>query len=201
MTSTDTIQGLFDEQLSRTPDNTAVVTKLGRLSYAGLDEQAEGIAALLQQADIRPGARVAIMLERTPQLPAAILAAFRCGSTCICLDPGEPERRLATILEDAAPTVAIASTPLPASHPAASLPTINPNTMGRPGTFNTPRRQARSGDPAFVFYTTGSTGRPKGVVIPHTARADRLRWETRRYGFTPDDVMMGKSSARFPRAS
>ncbi|WP_329427994.1 amino acid adenylation domain-containing protein [Streptosporangium sp. NBC_01495] len=53
------------------------------------------------------------------------------------------------------------------------------------------------GAAAYMIYTSGSTGRPKGVPNSHRGIVNRLDWMQRRYGLTPDDVVLQKTPAGF----
>ncbi|MER5646070.1 amino acid adenylation domain-containing protein [Streptosporangium sp. NPDC002524] len=54
-----------------------------------------------------------------------------------------------------------------------------------------------AGAAAYMIYTSGSTGRPKGVPNSHRGIVNRLDWMQRRYGLTPDDVVLQKTPAGF----
>ena len=55
-------------------------------------------------------------------------------------------------------------------------------------------------DAAYVLFTSGSTGRPKGVPITHGNVDHFLRFNQRRYGFTPEDVCSQTFAATFDLA-
>ena len=70
------------------------------LSYEGLSQRVEHLAAALFAAGVRPGDRVGLCLERGPDLVAATLAIFRAGGVFVPLDPSYPPERLALMVED-----------------------------------------------------------------------------------------------------
>lgn len=177
-----TLWGVFEEQVARAPSRVAVVGETGAMTYAELQARANAIAGHLLSLGAEPGGRVAIRLERSIDLPAAILGTLGAGCACVCVDPATPPARLRAILDDAAVSIVV----------EGALP-----TLGDVRPVERPRMDAEAA--AFVFYTTGSTGEPKGVVISHAARLDRLRWEVSAYRLGPDDATLVKSSVGFAR--
>ena len=133
------------------------------LSYGALRARADHLAAALQNAGAGRGDVIGICVSRTPDLPAAMLAAWRIGAAFVPINMNDPtERRghmleqsraVALIVDDAtAPTLAEhAVTQIHCSHVAAGAP-----------------RPAR-GHLAYVIFTSGSTGTPKGVAVGHSA--------------------------------
>ncbi|MGP0012761.1 MAG: syringopeptin non-ribosomal peptide synthetase SypA, partial [Pseudomonas sp.] len=59
-----TIHGLFEEQVARTPEALAVVHGEQRLSYRELNEQANRLAHTLRKQGVQPDSRVGICVER-----------------------------------------------------------------------------------------------------------------------------------------
>ncbi|WP_323074014.1 non-ribosomal peptide synthetase [Mycetohabitans endofungorum] len=164
------VHQLFEAQVERTPEATALVFEDQTLSYAQLNAQANRLAHQLIEWGVRPDTRVAICVERSPALVVGLLAILKAGGAYVSLDPSYPGERLAHILADAAPAIVLADaagraalgeaalaecTVLdPATVPA--LPDTNPSVVGL-----TARHLA------YVIYTSGSTGTPKGVMVEH----------------------------------
>jgi amino acid adenylation domain-containing protein len=111
------------------------------------------------EAGVRPGDRVGIHLDRSPDLVIAVLATWWAGAAYVPLDPDHPAERLRYVLRDAEPAALIAGTAL-----LPGLPTLAPDSSS-PAPASWPEVAADA--PAYVMYTSGSTGRPKGAVIRH----------------------------------
>src|SRR4029077_5975383 len=62
--------------------------------------RARGLARRLVAQGIGPESRVAIALERSPRMVAAVLAVLAAGGAYVPLDPASPVERLAVILRD-----------------------------------------------------------------------------------------------------
>jgi amino acid adenylation domain-containing protein len=162
----------FAEQVDRTPDAMAVVAGGERLTYGELDRRANRIAWHLMAAGARPGDRVALCLERSAGMIAAILGVLKAGAAYVPLDPAHPAERLAFVLEDSGASLLLTEGDLLAGLPLLAVPVIRLDEARRESARR-PEVSADSMLPAYVIYTSGSTGRPKGVVVSH-AHVDRL---------------------------
>ena len=113
------LDGLVCAQAERTPDAVALEQGADRLSYRQLVDRAEAFAAELHAAEVGPGDRVGLGLERTLSLPVALLAVLRAGAAYVPLDPAYPEARLTLMLDDASVRALVAE---PGSELAALAP-------------------------------------------------------------------------------
>ncbi|HEX8212534.1 MAG TPA: condensation domain-containing protein, partial [Longimicrobium sp.] len=77
----------FEEQAARTPAAVAVTCEGESLSYAGLDARAERIARHLRGLGVGPEVRVALFLERSVEMVAAVLGVLKAGGCYVPLDP------------------------------------------------------------------------------------------------------------------
>ncbi|GLX34125.1 non-ribosomal peptide synthetase [Streptomyces roseochromogenus] len=192
-----TLHGLFEAQAARRPRQTAVVGAAGEtLTYAELDERANRIARSLREEGVGADDRVAVVLERGPQLMAALLGVLKSGGAYVPVDPGYPAERVRFLLEDSRAKVVIVD----GSGPAAGLPEgakarrVEELSQGE-GAPLAPVSGAR--DLAYVIYTSGSTGRPKGVMVEHHSVVNRLAWMQRGYPLGDGDVLLQKTPVSF----
>ncbi|HZF13819.1 MAG TPA: amino acid adenylation domain-containing protein, partial [Thermoanaerobaculia bacterium] len=163
----------FEAQVDRAPDAVAVVAEGERLTYGELDRQANRLARHLRSAGVRPGDRVALSLERSAGMVAAILGVLKAGAAYVPLDPAHPAERIAFAREDSGAALLVTETDLEAARRESAQ------------RFAVP---VDPSFPAYVIYTSGSTGKPKGVVVSH-ANVDRLFTATDRwFGFGPGDT-------------
>ncbi|HEX8212568.1 MAG TPA: condensation domain-containing protein, partial [Longimicrobium sp.] len=77
----------FEEQAARTPAAVAVTCEGESLSYAGLEARAECIARHLRGLGVGPEVRVALFLERSVEMVAAVLGVLKAGGCYVPLDP------------------------------------------------------------------------------------------------------------------
>jgi len=164
------IHEFFEQQAARAPDAVAVVFRDEQWTYRELEAQAEALAAGLRAAGVGPGSFVAICLNRSLELMAALFAVFKAGGAYVPLDPAYPVERLAFMIEDAKPAVIIVS-----RQTADLFARSEHRLFWVEGTGNQPARAPihrspvppQSADAAYVLYTSGSTGKPKGVIVTH----------------------------------
>ncbi|HYR09004.1 MAG TPA: amino acid adenylation domain-containing protein, partial [Longimicrobium sp.] len=88
------VHELFEAQAERTPGAVAVVFEGRSLAYAELNARANGLAHHLRSLGVGPDARVAVCLERSPEMVIALLAVLKAGGAYVPLDPDHPAERI-----------------------------------------------------------------------------------------------------------
>ena len=175
-----TLPELFQAQVARTPEATAVVFEGAELSYGEFNGRANRLARLLIARGVGPESLVAVVMERSADLVVALLAVVKAGGAYLPVDPGYPADRISYLLTDAAPVLALTDQASAAKVTGAGLPALPVLVLDDPAlaaelaaldgadVTDAERPAALLGQhPAYVIYTSGSTGRPKGVVIEH----------------------------------
>ncbi|MFG2978205.1 amino acid adenylation domain-containing protein [Streptomyces sp. NPDC048331] len=201
-----TLHGLFEARAAAHPERTAVVTASGEaLTYAELDERADRVARALRAEGVGPDDRVAVMMERGPRLPVALLGILKAGGAYVPVDPDHPSERVDFLLRDSRARLVIVdggSAGLPPS--AGEAPSDHPPRVPvRPiddllnGGGAPVEPVATSRNLAYVIYTSGSTGQPKGVMVEHHSVVNRLAWMQRRYPLGEGDVLLQKTPVSF----
>jgi amino acid adenylation domain-containing protein len=171
-----TLPELFEMQVAKSPEATAVLFDAQSLTYAELNARANRLAHLLIARGVRPESIVALAVPRSAQMVIGLLGILKAGAAYLPLDPAYPAERLRRMLEDASPDCILSSrafaarfdSPVPHvwlddAHTCAVLagvPDSNPSDAER-------IQPLRPDNAAYVIYTSGSTGRPKGVVVSH----------------------------------
>ncbi|MEV5205519.1 amino acid adenylation domain-containing protein [Streptomyces sp. NPDC053720] len=166
------LDALFTAQAARTPHEPALVHEEQRVTYQELDIWSNRLARHLTARGVTPGSIVAIHLERSPQLIAALLAALKAGAGYTLLDPQFPAGRLNTVLGQTDPAALVTQAHLTALSTPATLIDL---TAEIPAISTLPGTPVETGGHpesiACVMFTSGSTGTPKGVAASHRALA------------------------------
>ena len=163
---------LFEEQVRKTPDATALVFGEGRLTYAELNRKANWLAHHLRGRGIGPETIVGICRERSAEMVVGLLAILKAGGAYLPLDPSYPSRRLSFMLDDACVSLILTDEKLNSAlpqHPAQRLYleslSVQPGQQDGSDLANLTDPQ----NLAYLIYTSGSTGTPKAVMTPHAA--------------------------------
>ncbi|MDG4862757.1 amino acid adenylation domain-containing protein, partial [Streptomyces sp. T-3] len=162
----------FAAQVARTPDAVALQHDEQSVTYGELSDWSNQLAHHLTSRGVTPGSLVAVHLERTPHLIAAVLAVLSAGAGYTLLDPQFPVDRLNTVLTQVDPSVLVTQTHmqhLDTQAVVVDLTRETPEISERPSTR--PEIAARPDAIACVMFTSGSTGAPKGVAAPQRALA------------------------------
>ncbi|ORX97912.1 Non-ribosomal peptide synthetase module [Basidiobolus meristosporus CBS 931.73] len=179
------IHQLFEQQVKRNPNATAVVYGDETLSYSVLNTRANGLAHRLIELGVKPDTRVAICVKRSPAMLVGILSILKAGGAYVPLDPAYPCERLAHILNDATPIILLADD---AGRTALGdidltpLTVLDPNAQMPPSAANPDISDLASHHLVYVIYTSGSTGTPKGVMVEHRNVVNLIQHQTACYG-------------------
>ncbi|WP_156115396.1 amino acid adenylation domain-containing protein, partial [Xenorhabdus sp. NBAII XenSa04] len=92
------IHQLFEAQAAHHPDAIAVMFEEQTISYGELNLRANRLAHYLIELGVRPDDRVAICVERSPEMVVGLLAILKAGGAYVPLDPTYPTGRLTSML-------------------------------------------------------------------------------------------------------
>ncbi|MDF0730621.1 amino acid adenylation domain-containing protein, partial [Pseudomonas entomophila] len=195
---TQTLHGLVEAQVARTPDALAVMAGEVCLSYRELNARANQLAHRLIELGVGVDDRVALCVERGAGMVIGLLGILKSGAGYVPLDPSYPAQRLAWMLEDCAPAVVLVQSDTREAVAAACVPVLDLDDA-EIGTqpAHDPCVAVRPDHLAYVIYTSGSTGLPKGVMNEHGGVVNRLCWAQRTYGLTAEDRVLQKTPFGF----
>ena len=102
-----TIHRLFEEQVKKTPDDTAVIETDGtrRIDYKELNEKANRLARLLRKKGVGADRIVGIMMDNSIEMITGILSILKAGGAYLPIDPALPQKRVLTMLNDSGAAV------------------------------------------------------------------------------------------------
>ncbi len=181
-----TLADLVQDQVRATPEAVAVVYEGRRYSYHEINAEANRVAHWMIARGIGAEDRVAVLLDRSPELVITALGILKAGGVYLPIDPAYPADRRAFILDDAAPECVL-------REPITGLERFSA-TDPAPGDRVAPLRAENT---AYMIYTSGSTGLPKGVPVAHTPISEYFVWFGAEYDVDAADRLLQVASPSF----
>ena len=172
----ETVIDQFEAQAAAHPGNVCVVEGGVQYTYQQINEQANRLAAHLQQYQLKADDVVAILLPRSRWMIVCALAIQKAGAAYLPIDPDFPQERIDYMVTDSRCVVFINEQfirEFEANEQTYS--SANPASFTKPGNL------------AYIIYTSGSTGKPKGVMVEHRSLNNFSAWCTNRYNITAAD--------------
>jgi amino acid adenylation domain-containing protein len=201
-----TVVERFVGQARKTPETTAVIGGERRYTYRELDQRSDTLAQLLLAEGAGTNRAVAVCMERTIDLPSALLAVLKSGGFYVPLEPSHPGSRLSGVVEECCPVALITD--------SASIERVRswldgsgvPVILADQASASHQRQPVLAGeiDPeslAYTIYTSGTTGKPKGVRIQHRALANLIGSIQREPGMSASDRALAVAPISFDIAS
>lgn len=171
------------------------------LSYASCFAVAARFAHVLAHHGVKPGDRVAVQVEKSPNALCLYLACLRMGAVYLPLNTGYTPAELAYFVGDAEPRLFVCATKN-LEKIAAALPLQAFLTLDDDGEGGSLVREAQAMTPDFtdadvtrsdlasILYTSGTTGRSKGAMLSHGNLVSNAETLKELWRFTADDVLL-----------
>ncbi|MFI4918473.1 MAG: amino acid adenylation domain-containing protein [Legionellales bacterium] len=168
-----TLHQLFEEQVARTPDSTAIVVEDQQLSYRQLDEASNQLARYLHtHYELTPSSLIALCVGRSVEMVIGLLGILKAGAAFVPIDASYPIRRIQYILDETKSPVLLTEQhllkqlePVLSEHMQAIILDLKPYQTEPVTRLSIGGLSGR--DLAYVMHTSGTTGIPKGVMIEH----------------------------------
>jgi amino acid adenylation domain-containing protein len=194
------LEELFLEQVRRNASRPAVITPSMSMTYEELEKRSRSVALKLR--DIigpRPGAIVAVTMQRGWEQVAAVLGVLRAGAAYAPVDPALPRERLHHLLSTTGAAVTLTQSWLDANIPwPARTHRIAVDILGTAGEQPLiASLDVSAEDVAYVIFTSGSSGLPKGVAITHRSAAHTILTINEMGDVGASDRMLGVASLSF----
>ncbi|MDB6168187.1 MAG: amino acid adenylation enzyme/thioester reductase family protein, partial [Verrucomicrobia bacterium] len=192
-----TVQELFSRRAANAPDDIAVGSPAGKLTYRELEQRSNQFGRHLRLTGVRPGVLVALCLERSAQLAVALLGVLKAGGAALLLDPSLPTPVRTRLMGDAHPELIVTETAWRAALP----PTFNRVLLLDAEAADIRRTDdaglaavAGPDDPACVVATNGTGAHPRPVEISHRALVSSLHALRRVVRVVPEDVVFATAA-------
>jgi amino acid adenylation domain-containing protein len=186
----------FEARVALEPEAIALAWGEDRVSYGELNRRANRLARRLRARGVGADAVVGILMDRSPDLIAAILAVLKAGGAYLPLDPEAPAERTGHMLADADAVLVLVDERPAGGLEALGVPALRPADANAGGDENLDGG-ARPDHLAYVIFTSGSTGRPKGVMVSHRAACATLAWRLAAFSLTGDDCVLQNIAVTF----
>ncbi len=212
-----TISQLFEEQVEKTPDKTAIVFEEKQLTYKELNTLANQLARHIRKLyksrnneDLKADTLIALCLDRSLEIIIAILGTLKAGAAYVPIDPSYPKERIQYILDDIHSQIVLTQTHLKdkltgiinhsnknidrKSNDIYQLVIMDERDYQEEQATNLPQCINYT-DLAYVIYTSGTTGNPKGVMIEHGGLVNLVKEII--YLFEIDELSVSTQYANF----
>ncbi len=195
------VHRLFEQQVIKAEDKTALILNDTSLSYGQLNEQANCVANTLINAGIGADDIVGIMADRSFEMIVAIFGILKTGAAYLPLDSGYPSARLDFMLTDAGVKTLLTQKGLEGKLSQNNIPVHYIDEMISEGNSKQPAVKIDKSNLAYIIYTSGSTGRPKGVMISHGNLFNLIHAQIKLFGIKPETRLLQFASVSFDAAA
>ncbi len=160
------------------------------------------IANLTAKIGLKPGDRVAVQVQKSPDALALYAACAQSGLIFLPLNTAYTVDELSYFIKDSGALLIVCDDRSKkdlsaiANRSGATVETLNADgsgslaeqASGMPSTFSTVDRDAD--DLAALLYTSGTTGRSKGAMLTQANLLSNARTLANEWRFTSDDVLL-----------
>ncbi|GFP57379.1 nonribosomal peptide synthetase lcsA [Trichoderma asperellum] len=163
---------LIHDRIKAQPNDPAISSWDGNLTYAELGTLANRLAWKLQDLGVGPESLIPLCFPKSTWAVVAMVAVEMAGGAFVPLDPNAPAARLQSLIEDTKSTLAIASPSCQATIRDIGIDVfvVDEALLLELSDPIAPITSSVQPDNASVIlFTSGSTGKPKGMVIQHNS--------------------------------
>lgn len=170
------IHGLFEKQVTKTPDAIAISYRGHSLSYREVNEKANVLAHYLMHIGMQKSQRIVLHLKEGIDTIISILAALKAGCIYTYINPSYPTHYIPKIINQLKPQAIILDCPLIKDLQIIQhgLKIVNVTLLDLTPSrsvysSNNPNVNVTGDDSAYIIYTSGTTGVPHGVEVKHSS--------------------------------
>lgn len=181
-----TVMELFEAQVAKTPDKTALIFGENIMTYKELNERSNSLAYILREKyQVSKKTKVGVMLERSLESVISMIGVMKTGACYVPIDHDYPTERVAYILKDSALEIIVSSEDLCNKHNIKANSFVDIKKIDSEAREkNNPEATNHLDDGCYVIYTSGSTGNPKGVLQTHRMMSNLIQWDIHHSGIT-----------------
>lgn len=199
------IDRLFRLAAHDSPDRTHLILD-STATYADTYDRARRMAAVLANGGVRPGDRVACIMQNCRELVEFYIACSLCGAVSVALNTMSRPREVERLFDDCSPTAVVVQPAFKALFDDVDMPDglrLKAITGTEPdGDWQaceaqmatmepfTPHDDRTPDEPAVLIYSSGTTGLPKGILLSHQGVMDNALRATEVLEYRQDDRLL-----------
>ncbi|MFV0386297.1 malonate--CoA ligase [Paracoccus sp. (in: a-proteobacteria)] len=183
-----------EKALFERPDQPAI-------SYGEALDLVHRFASVLGDIGIRPGDRVAVQTDKSPEAICLYLATLQVGGVYLPLNTAYTGAEIDYFLGDASPRLFACTPATLDAHKPRESDSLRVESLGATGDGSlmdlaraaaprTGRVTRKDDDHAAILYTSGTTGRSKGAVLTHGNLASNTAALLESWHYTGDDRLI-----------
>jgi long-chain acyl-CoA synthetase len=210
------LESFLEESARRFPDKTALIFDRQRIKYSEIETRCNRLAHAMVERGLRPGDRVAIWLENSPEVVIALFAALKAGAVFLVLNSTTKAEKIEYLLNNSRARalvtdrrrahsfqkhwsivphlemawIAGASERIDAQPIGKSLASLSQDFEDHALPSSPPEKHAIDVDLAALIYTSGSAGVPRGVMMTHLSMISAANSITTYLESTSDDIVL-----------
>lgn len=191
------IVDLFEEQVEKTPNNTAVIFGNEKLTYKELNEKANQLAKHLSDLSL-VNTFIAIYMDKSINYIVALLGILKSKNTAVPVSTQYPKDRVDYMLQDIQASLVITTynyfKNIDKSYNIFDISDLSKNIA-----IDNLDLKGSNEDLAYVIFTSGSTGKPKAVGVSNRSLVNHVYGIQRRFNNTigSDDIALSIANIAF----
>lgn len=178
------------------PKKIAIYCERKKISYQKMMYRVNQLAHYLVSIELKPGDKVAVLLDRDSDSIITLLAVMSIGAVWIPLDIDAPSTKHFEVIKSSEARFIISHTRYTktlircdlSENNTLFIDKLKKSLETKPG--YSPDIKLRANSPAYIIFTSGSTGKPKGVVISRAALSQHVYVASKAYRLCERDVVL-----------
>lgn len=188
---------LFKDQVTKTPDNIALVGENKQFTFKELDEKTDLLAQYLMNKGIVIDSLAGIYMETCAEYVIAYIAILKAGGAYLPIETEYPQELIKKVLKTAGPVSILTKSKyfdkLPKSWTSSGralkldIGWENSLKLEQLSEINNQSNIQSSDSLAYCVMTSGTTGAPKGIICPHKGAVNSYWWRYTHYPYEKEE--------------